>query len=206
MENTTRPMITTKPMIVRRDRGYAVLGIPDLDTLSAGQKVGIALGLWDEAKTLMEVNDDPTDSPQFVDRMLAQALGIGYTQIMKSRYAMNANGAEFLPDLLAGTLDVTNFWRKSGLRVAYKAPQKSPLMASDGNLYYGKGDHFQDATEPLLRYMRAWKKRGFEFRHLNPAEAKRRLKKLNELTEHLEEAKQDLEGRSRVARLSMPRR
>src|SRR5262249_14476309 len=39
--------------------------------------------------------------------------------------------------------------------------------------YYGKGDKWKETTLPLSRYLASWRTRGYEFRHLNPREAKK---------------------------------
>jgi len=61
---------------------------------------------------------------------------------------------------------------------------------------YGHGDKFAEAMLPPMRYFRVWKRKEFEFRHVNPKEAQRRLKILDELLESIEAAKHDLEQRA----------
>lgn len=194
-----------KPIVIRRDDGYAVLNTPDLDTLSPGQKVALALSVWDQARELMEANGESLEDPRTVDRMLAKALQAAKASVTLGRYAMGRKGAQHLPALAANEITLAEFQRRSGLVVKHWVPDSGAIKATAaGVMPYGKGDHFKDVTEPLSRYLKSWKKRDFEFRHLNPAESRRRLKMVNELIENLEGAKEDLERRSRVARLSMP--
>lgn len=68
---------------------------------------------------------------------------------------------------------------------------------------YGKGDKFDDAIEPLKRYLAAWAKQDFEFTHVNPKEARRRLIVLERIADGIERARLDLESRSQTARLSL---
>ena len=69
---------------------------------------------------------------------------------------------------------------------------------------YGKGDKFDKSALPLLRYLHAWKKRDYKFRHVNPKEAGRRLKVIDEILEKLPEARKDLADRSVRPRHTTP--
>lgn len=68
--------------------------------------------------------------------------------------------------------------------------------------YYGKGDKWQEVSEPMVRYLRAQSKRNFDFSHLNWKEAKKRLERIDGLIADLEAARADLEPRSHKAKLS----
>lgn len=78
--------------------------------------------------------------------------------------------------------------------------------AADGRqqptTYFGKGDKWQESTEPLNRYLAGWEKRGYEFSHINWREAAKRLKRIDHLIEGLEAARADIEPRSHKAKLS----
>lgn len=80
-------------------------------------------------------------------------------------------------------------------------------VASDGKempaVYYGKGDKFDEAVEPMRRYVRAWAKRDFEFSHVPPKEARRRLSILEDIAHSVEQIRRDLDGRSETARLTL---
>lgn len=69
---------------------------------------------------------------------------------------------------------------------------------------YGHGDKFDEATHPLKRYLASWKRKDYEFRHLNPREAERRLGIIDSLVEELRRARADIEKRSHAATLSAP--
>lgn len=67
---------------------------------------------------------------------------------------------------------------------------------------YGKGDKWQEATEPLVRYLRGQRKQNFDFSHLNWKEAKKRVERIDALMADLQAARADLEPRSHKAKLS----
>lgn len=70
-------------------------------------------------------------------------------------------------------------------------------------VYYGRGDKFNEATEPIRRYLRAWAKQDYAFPHVNPREARRRLAVLDDLAHGIEQVRRDLESRSQTARLTL---
>lgn len=197
--------VRPKPMVIRRGDDYVVINIPDLDTLGVGQRVGIGVLVWEQMKWLMNVNGESTSSPQSVDKRVAEALKFGHSSLTSSRYAMKRDGWKYLDSLIDGQLDVAKFLRKSGIRKGVPQAAMGPIApGKDGALYFGKGDRFDDAVEPLRRYLAAWKHKGFEFRHLPPREAKRRLPTIRELIANLQAAEKDLEGRSHSATLRAP--
>ena len=69
---------------------------------------------------------------------------------------------------------------------------------------FGAGDKFDEALTPIKRYLAAWKRKGYEFRHLNPKEASRRLSLIDSVIEELEATRPDLTRRSKMATLSAP--
>lgn len=68
--------------------------------------------------------------------------------------------------------------------------------------FFGRGDKWQESTEPLTRYLVAWGKRGYDFGHLNYREAAKRVKRIDTLIAGLEAARADLEPRSQRAKLT----
>ncbi len=78
-----------------------------------------------------------------------------------------------------------------------------PAKRAQSDVYYGKGDKWREATKPLSRYLAAWEKRGYEFRHLNPREAGKRLRVIDDLIARLTEARTDLGQRSHRAKLTV---
>lgn len=85
--------------------------------------------------------------------------------------------------------------KKMRLRLDEGAPSRARLKTS----YYGKGDKFTEATEPLIRYLTAWEKKDFKYPHVPPKEAKRRLAKIEEILGGLEQVKEDILMRSHAA-------
>ena len=69
---------------------------------------------------------------------------------------------------------------------------------------FGRGDPFDEATEPFVRYMGGWKAKGYEFSHINPKEAERRVKVLQEMAAGIRGALADLEPRSVRPRHTAP--
>jgi hypothetical protein len=72
-----------------------------------------------------------------------------------------------------------------------------------GKTYFGKGDKWQESTEPLARYLASWAKRNYEFAHLNYREAAKRTKRIDNLIAGLEAARSDLEPRTQKAKLTL---
>jgi hypothetical protein len=68
---------------------------------------------------------------------------------------------------------------------------------------FGKGDKWQEATEPLSRYLASWAKRGYEFAHVNPTKATKRVERIDNLIAGLEAARTDLEPRTQKAKLTL---
>jgi hypothetical protein len=93
-------------------------------------------------------------------------------------------------------------------QVADRSPRDNGLDTKTGSTgrqqpatYFGKGDKWQEATEPLVRYLRGQKSRDFDFSHLNWKEAKKRVQRIDELVADLQAARADLEPRSHKAKL-----
>lgn len=101
-----------------------------------------------------------------------------------------------LGPVLSGEQDVYEAARALGL-----ASDKREIALGKS---YGAGDKFDRAVLPLKRYLAAWKRKGYEFRHLNPKEASRRLSLIDSLIEELQAARIDLEKRAVSVSYSMP--
>lgn len=76
----------------------------------------------------------------------------------------------------------------------------APIKDVAKTVYFGKGDKWREASQPLFRYLKGWEARDYEFAHLNPAEATRRLKLINALMDMLALARIDIEPRSHRAK------
>lgn len=78
-----------------------------------------------------------------------------------------------------------------------------PDLPVGNAIVFGKGDKFWEAIAPLGNYLRAWEKREYEFSHVPPKEAARRLKRLEEILAQMEAAKADLINRADNTRLAL---
>jgi hypothetical protein len=93
-----------------------------------------------------------------------------------------------LGPVLAGDKDILDVGRETGL-----ISEKRGVALGKS---YGAGDKFDDVFVPLKRYLSGWKRKGYEFRHVNPKEATRIVSLIESAIEELQEAKQDLEKRA----------
>ena len=89
------------------------------------------------------------------------------------------------------------------LRETPTEPGTDAIGRSQPRAYFGKGDKWQESTEPLTRYLTAWGKRGYDFSHVNPREASNRLKRIDSLIAGLEATRADLEPRTQKAKLTL---
>lgn len=139
--------------------------------------------------------------PQFramkgqTNRLLYTALG-GKLSWNKIRALMWLEEAGALEPVLSGEKEVFEAARSLGL-----AGDKRNIALGKS---YGAGDKFDEALLPIKRYLAAWKRKGYLFRHINPKEAQRRLLLIDQLVEELLAARPDLERRSVTATLSAP--
>ena len=101
-----------------------------------------------------------------------------------------------LDKVISGEKDIFEAARALGL-----APDKRSIALGKS---YGAGDKFDEVMLPLKRYLAAWKRKGNEFRHVNPKEASRRLSLIESLIEDLEAIRPDLQKRSVSATYSAP--
>ena len=95
----------------------------------------------------------------------------------------------------SGEITVSEGMRQVGL-----VEKHSPIGGEiPDKIYFGRGDKWREATEPLVRYLAAWKKKGYEFKQLNPRTAGSRLKTIDKLMVELSAAREDLAWRSKKA-------
>lgn len=130
------------------------------------------------------------------NRLLYEALGkkLSWNKIRALNW-LEETGAP-LDHVLDGSVGVFEAARKYGL-----APDTRDLALGKS---YGAGDKFDEATQPIVRYLKAWKRKGYEFRHLNPKEASRRVSLFESMVEEMQAALVDLKKRSVMATLSAP--
>lgn len=189
------------PQVIRRGDEYVVLNV-DLKPLGRGQRAAVGAQVWEQVKTLMQTNGEPVYVDQ-VNRRVAQTVGAAAHAVDRAKLVIRRR-PDLLEPLLAGELTVIDALRRAGFHVTLRLDEGRPSKSKLYSNYYGKGDKFTAAMTPLSRYLRSWKKRGFEFRHVNPAEAKRRLKQVDETISQLQEAREDLVKRSHVATSRAP--
>lgn len=126
-------------------------------------------------------------------KQVADATGLSQHKV---RYVDWLVDARAIDSVLNGAETLIDAARRIGV-----APDKRGSALGKS---YGHGDKFDEATQPLKRYLAAWKRKGYEFRHLNPKEASRRLSLITQLIEELEATKPDLARRAVTATLSAP--
>lgn len=99
------------------------------------------------------------------------------------------NGPKLIEEVRNGDLTVAQATRNAGFR-------EYDDQGMFDNVYFGKGDRFNEAFIPMQRYLKGWETRDFEFTNVNPKEAARRLVMIEQLMDWLTEAKRDLEARA----------
>jgi hypothetical protein len=128
------------------------------------------------------------------NKLLYQAMnGLSWNKIRAINWLEEAGA---LDAVLSGEKDVFEAARSLGL-----ASDKRGVALGKS---YGAGDKFDESFLPAKRYLAAWKRKGYEFRHLNPKEATRRLSLIDSLAKELQAARSDLAKRAVAATLSAP--
>lgn len=133
------------------------------------------------------------EMPGSTETALSRATGISHR---KARALNWLEQVDKLEPVLSGEIPILDAAREIGL-----VGERHTIALGVG---YGKGDKFDESTQPLRRYLTAWKRKNFEFRHVNPKEAARRLQIIDQLAEDLRSARTDIERRSHAATLSAP--
>ena len=172
--------------------------------LSTAQRAALAVEilpyLAEQAAARRSAGTKEARTPEMGDigeaaEQAAELVGLGTSTVERTALIAKKN-PEILERMKKGEFKSVNHARRAA-GVIHRGdtinPDDRPVI------YYGKGDMWREATQPLIRYLRSWDKRGFEFRHLNPAEASRRLKEIATIKEGLEAASQDLMQRSKKA-------
>lgn len=209
--------MTLPPQVIRHNDGsFHILNV-DINSLSRTQRVGLAIRVWEQVRALLEANGEyrardtsvpfrPTGVGSFnlIDKVAAKAAHTDWSAVNKVRPRLIQQ-----PDLLAkvesGEIgSINEVARALGMLVMDRLDEGRPSNAKRTASYYGKGDKFDAALEPMRRYLRAWRKKDFRFTHVNPKEAKRRIKMMDEVIDNLSKAREDLARRSHVATLTAP--
>lgn len=172
--------------------------------LNAAQRAALALDLlpalseraaerkrWVGKKSETEhVNDK--DEKGAAAENAAKLVGLGSSTVEKA-IAIQKRSPDVVERMRSGELKTVDAAR----RAAGMLPSTDSSISTElPQFYYGKGDKWREASQPLLRYLVAWERKGFEFRHLNHVEARRRIRVIEQIMEKLTAAKSDLEQRS----------
>lgn len=137
----------------------------------------------------------------------AALVGVGRTTVAMAKAIQRRDETgEIVQGLRSGEIPtVSAAERQAGLESGSKngigvLGNGADSRGHDQPVYYGKGDKWREATLPLGRYLAAWQKRGNEFAHVNPREAAKRVRLIDDLIAGLAAARADLEPRSHPAR------
>jgi hypothetical protein len=129
----------------------------------------------------------------------AQIVGLPKDTLQRIRLAVNKR-PDLEPLLRNGTITIYQAQKMAGYR-------EGPFRNYKGEGTIGwqpaRGDQWEEVAHIALLYLRAQKGRGMQFPHVPPADAKRRLRQLDEMIQLLTEARDDLEPRSHKGTLSL---
>lgn len=143
----------------------------------------------------------------------AKAVSVGRSAV-EAAVAIQKRDPKVIDKMKKGELNVSQAARAVGLvgrgysnNVTDRTSVADHRLDSQGRsqptVFYGKGDKWRESLGPIIRYLSSWERRGYEFRHVPPKEAARRIKQIDEIKEKLEAVRADLEQRSHSASLSM---
>jgi len=181
--------------------------------LTIAQRAALALDLLpkleEEARERMlagKADPRPETDEGRSDEKAAAMVGVGRTTVAAAK-AIAKRSPKVVEQMRAGELTVAAGARAAGFEGLGqgRGANGGPIEEGKRSVYYGKGDKFREATEPLRRYLAAWEGRDFEFRHVNPREAGKRIAVIDDLLGGLTAARADLEPRSHKATLTMGR-
>ena len=129
------------------------------------------------------------------------AVGIGKSavEIMRASLRRNPNVRRRVQEGRLTTMHAVG--RAAGLPSIVNRPDVK-LGFGEENAYIGKGDKFNEATAGLRRYLTVWEGKDFEFAHVAPKEARRRIEVIDSLLRGLQGAREDLVKRSHQATLT----
>jgi ParB-like chromosome segregation protein Spo0J len=176
--------------------------------LTTAQRAALALDLLprleEEARERSGARTDlrPISDAGRSDEKAAELVGVGRSTVAAAK-AIQKRDPEIVNRMRAGDLNVAQAAREAGFE---GMAQGGGMRVLDGGakdsggrvvpIYYGKGDKWKEATEPLARYLAAQEKKGWYFGHCNPREAAKRVQTIDALIDGLRAARADLEPRS----------
>lgn len=204
------------PQVIKRGDEYVIHNM-DLDQLTTTQRIGVAMLVWEQVRVLMEANGEYLERDHLkigsvgigtttdIDTKVAQMVGVKMSTLRPIRPRLISR-PDLIEKLLSGEMTTGHdLQRALGKKIRAKLTEGAHSKADPKNsALYGKGDRFQEAMEPLLRYLAAWKKREFKYPHVPPRAAQKRVAVLDEVIADLQQARADLETRSHVATLRVP--
>lgn len=120
---------------------------------------------------------------------LAEMFGVGRSSIEKARLIQRVN-PEVIEKMRTGELRTVD----SGLRAAGVAGRIHQHRKT-------RGDRFHTVMPPVIRYLDHWAT--VEHTHINPSEARKRLRLIERLTEQLDLLKEELESRAVKAKTTV---
>lgn len=178
--------------------------------LTTGQRAALALDLLphleDEARERQKggqggvlLSPETDEAKGRADEKAAELVGVGRSTVATAK-AIQKREPELVNRLRSGDLNVAQAAREAGFEKLGNA--NPPISDEIAPVYYGKGDKWRESTEPLRRYLAAWRKRDYTFAHVAPREARKRLDTIDNLIAELQTARLDLEQRSHTYRLS----
>jgi hypothetical protein len=127
----------------------------------------------------------------------ARQFGVSHAQVGRA-WRVKEEDPELFQKVVNGDVTVGAAHAQVATRVS-ASPPKVSIHKSSTAVYFGKGDRWKEATDPMRRYLSGQRRRGMSFPHVNPKEAGNRIAVIDELIEGLEAAKKDLEPRSHKA-------
>lgn len=195
-------MSALSPQVIKRGDEFVIHNI-ELDGLTIPQRIIIGIEVWEQVRSLMFANGTPPKEWRDVDVVTAEMVGASRSSLTKMR-ELNRKRPDLVERYGEGEFTLVETLREAGQKVKSRLDEGRPSGATRKNSYFGRGDKFDAAIEPLARYLKAWETKEFRYTHVNPREARSRLKKLNAVLVQLEKTREDLERRSHSARLSAP--
>ena len=203
------------PQVIKRGDEYVIHNM-DLNQYTPLQKLAVGMLAWDQVRMLMEAaglyraRDERNmrsvgiGRTRDIDRAVANMLGIRHSGVLQVRPRLHKR-PDVIEKIMSGEITTLHdVQRAVGMKLRSRLDEGAESSAKLSNSYYGKGDKFDEALEPLLRYLAAWRKREFKYPHVPPRAAQKRIAVLDEVVADLVNAREDLETRSHVATLRAP--
>jgi hypothetical protein len=208
--------VTIPPQVIKRGDKYVIHNV-DLTGLNGPQRMAYGVEVWDQIRYLMEINGEyksregqelfggvGVGSYEDIDQNAAEAVGCQMSALKQYRPRLLKNH-DVLQRAKNGEFHIyKDVGRALGMTIRTTLKEGRPSTAKLKSSYYGKGDKFVEATEPLARYLTAWEKKDFKYPHVPPKEAQRRLRKIDEIMGGLAHVKEDILKRSHPATFKVP--